>query len=111
MNDIRPVSTVEHRVAVVLFGLLLAFHAWGASVGWNNRNLPGCEFRQTQTAISALFILREDNYSLAYPTPVLGKPWSIPMEFPLYQWATVALSDTTGISLTVAGRTVSAVCF
>lgn len=101
----------ENLIAGILFGALLLFHGWGATVGWTSRNLPGCEFRQTQTAISALFIQREGNFSLAYPTPVLGKPWSIPMEFPLYQWTVASFSTATGMPLTQAGRAVSMVCF
>lgn len=95
-------------------GLLLAllvFHGWGASVGWGNFNLPGVEFRQTQTAISAFFIQKDHDFSLAYPTPVLGKPWSIPIEFPLYQWTVVGISNATGLDLTKAGRAVSLACF
>ena len=98
-------------VAAVLFVVLLGFSLWGVGVGWRSLNLPGCEFRQTQTAVSAFFIQKEHNFSLAYPTPVLGKPWSIPMEFPLYQWTVVGVSNTTGMALTQAGRAVSAVCF
>jgi hypothetical protein len=101
----------ETPLVILLFCGLLAFNGWGASVGWRNLNLPGVEFRQTQTAISALFIQRDHDFSLAYPTPVLGKPWSVPMEFPLYQWLVVVLSDRTGLDLTQAGRTVSVVCF
>ncbi len=95
---------------VLLIGAL-AFHGWGISVGWNHGNLVGNEFRQTQTAITALFIQRENNFSLAYPTPVLGKPWSVPFEFPLYQWSVVGLSRATGLSLVSAARTISALCF
>ncbi|HWA28041.1 MAG TPA: hypothetical protein VG734_20485 [Lacunisphaera sp.] len=101
----------EARVAALLFAGLLVFHAWAATVGWKSLSLPGVEFRQAQTALSSHFIQRERNFSLAYPTPVLGKPWSIPMEFPLYQWTVVRLSDLTGQSLTEAGRTVSLGCF
>jgi hypothetical protein len=101
----------ENIVAVVCLGLCAIFHAWGATVGWRNLNLPGCEFRQTQTAISAHFILQEKNYSLAYPTPVLGKPWSIPMEFPLYQWTVAKVAEKTGWPLTQVGRGVSLACF
>jgi len=68
-------------------------------------------FREAQTAVSALFIQREQNFSPAYPTPVLGKPWSVPMEFPLYQWTTVKLSDLTGLPLVAAGRLVALCCF
>ncbi len=101
----------ENAIAGILFGALLLFHVWGTTVGWTSRNLPGCEFRQAQTAISTLFIQREGNFSLAYPTPVLGKPWSIPMEFPLYQWTVAKLSTVTGASLTETGRAVSLACF
>lgn len=73
--------------------------------------MRGMEFRQAQTAISTYFIQQENNFSLAYPTPVLGKPWSIPMEFPLYQWTVVGLSNVTGMALTPAARVVSLFCF
>ena len=96
---------------VVLFCAALGFHVWAASVGWMNLNLPGCEFRQTQTAISAFYIQKDHDFSLAYPTPVLGKPWSIPMEFPLYEWAVVGVSNGTGWSLTSSARAVSLLCF
>ena len=95
----------------MIFVLLAGFHFWGARVAWTSNNLPGGEFRQAQTAISSYFIQQENNFSLAYPTPVLGKPWSIPMEFPLYQWSVVLLSNATGLDLTQAGRTVSLTCF
>ncbi len=102
---------LERAVAIAIAVLALGFHAWGVSVGWHNAGLPGNEFRQTQTAITALFIQRDHDFSLAYPTPVLGKPWSVPFEFPLYQWTVVVVSDVTGLSLTHAGRAVSMACF
>jgi hypothetical protein len=104
----RPVET---RLIVALFLLALGFNGWAVSAGWWHANLPGYEFRQTQTAISAAFIQRENNFSLAYPTPVLGKPWSVPFEFPLYQWTVVVTSNATGLPITQAGRLVSIVCF
>lgn len=101
----------ENRLAVLLFAAALAFHGWAMTVGWESRNLPGVEFRQAQTALSAHFIKLENNFSPAYPTPVLGKPWSIPMEFPLYQWVVVLTSHATGWGITKAGRAVSIACF
>ena len=43
---------------------------------------------------------------LNYWTPVLGPPWSIPFEFPLFQWI-VALLARMGVGLDPAGRCIS----
>ena len=40
-------------------------------------------FRQTQTAISAKYIF--DGNIFNYQTPILGEPYNIPFEFPIYQ--------------------------
>ena len=101
----------ERRFATWLFAAAVLFSAWGISVGWNNGFLPGNEYRQTHTAISALFIQRDHDYSLTYPTPLLGKPWPVPYEFPLYQWSVARLSTATGLTLTQAARSISAICF
>ena len=104
-------GAVEFRWAPWLFVMMLLVHAGLVLTNLQSGLLVGLEFRQTQTAISSLFIQLERNFSLAYPTPVLGKPWSIPMEFPLYQWSTVWLSNATGWSLTVSARVLSALSF
>ncbi|MFT3830936.1 MAG: hypothetical protein QM691_14630 [Opitutaceae bacterium] len=93
------------------FLLILGMHLWAITRGWTNQNLPGHEFRQAQTALAASFIQKEHNFALDYPTPVLGKPWSVPFEFPLYQWTVVAVADTTKLPLVTAARWVSAACF
>ena len=105
------VKQAESIFLGLCFAIALVFHAWGASVGWRSKNLPGVEYRQAQTALSAFFISKDSDFSLAYPTPVLGKPWSIPMEFPLYQWTTVIVSRLTHLSITKSGRAVSLGCF
>lgn len=99
------------KFALLFFGVALAFSLWAATVGWTNGNLRGGEFRQAQTAISTYFIQQEHNFSLAYPTPVLGKPWSVPLEFPLYQWSVAGLGNATGLDLTTAARLISLACF
>lgn len=67
-------------------------------------------FRQTQTAITSYYFI-QDGYRLAYETPVVGYPWSIPFEFPIYQ-ALVAYSVTLfSIPLTDAGRLWSLIFF
>lgn len=107
----RPPSAGEGRWWLALFAAGLLFHLWGMTVGWESRNMPGVEYRQAQTAISAFFIKQENNFSLEYPTPVLGKPWSIPMEFPLYQWTVAMVSKVTGLGITKSGRLVGIACF
>jgi hypothetical protein len=104
-------APAERRFILAVFALSLLFHLWGMTVGWRSKNLPGGEFRQAQTALSAYWIDADNDFSLAYPTPVLGKPWSVPMEFPLYQWTAVGVHRLTGLSLTKSGRLVSIACF
>ncbi|MEO6995775.1 MAG: hypothetical protein ABI273_19370 [Lacunisphaera sp.] len=103
--------TAIGKFALLFFGAALAFNLWAVTVGWQNGNLRGMEFRQAQTALSTYFIQQENNFSLAYPTPVLGKPWSIPMEFPLYQWSVAKFSNVTSIDLTSSARLISLACF
>jgi hypothetical protein len=62
-------------------------------------------FRQTQTAISAYWLWKGGNW-FAYETPVLGYPWAIPFEFPLYQYLVVLLR-LVGVPIDVGGRLVS----
>ena len=46
-----------------------------------------------------------------YSTPVLGKPWSIPFEFPAYQYVSAKISTAFGLSEVEAGRWVSLLAF
>ena len=92
--------------------LLLTFVVWTAHlrVGWNHAHMAGQEFRQSQTALSIQAIER-DGFRLDYATPVLGKPWAIPMEFPLYQWCAAGWVDLSGHEVVVAGRWVALLAF
>lgn len=63
-------------------------------------------FRQTQTALTAFWFVK-DGFKIAYETPVAGPPWSIPFEFPLYQYIVALASELSGISLNIVGRLVS----
>lgn len=65
------------------------------------------EFRQTQTALSALFMQPGLEGLLNYQTPVLGAPWSIPFELPLFQWLSHQLASLTGMNLSASGRLMS----
>ena len=62
-------------------------------------------FRQTQTALSAYWLLQGGPW-LAYETPVLGAPWSLPFEFPTFQLIAAGFARL-GLPLEPAGRLVS----
>jgi hypothetical protein len=70
-------------------------------------------FRQCQTAITAQYFNLENLIQgfLFYETPVLGAPWKIPFEFPLYQGLASAFSRAFDIPLTTCGRILSAIFF
>jgi hypothetical protein len=63
-------------------------------------------FRQTQTALTSYWMLKE-GWALAYQTPVVGFPWSIPFEFPIYQALVAAIVSFFGFDLGAVGRFVS----
>ena len=68
-------------------------------------------FRESQTAISAEYLLKEPaGGMLAYQIPVLGAPWRLPHEFPLFQQLTVWIAQL-GIPVAQAGRFLSMLCF
>jgi hypothetical protein len=90
--------------------LSLAFSLWAIRVGWDNSLYDFYGFRQAQTAISAETI-RNGGPILHYETPVLGPPWSMPFEFPLYQVLVAGLSKLFVMHIDQAGRLVSVVFF
>lgn len=63
-------------------------------------------FRQTQTAISSYY-LKENGFMLGYETPVIGEPWAVPFEFPIYQGIVAFISQALTIDLAPIGRIVS----
>jgi hypothetical protein len=63
-------------------------------------------WRQTQTALTSYWLIRE-GWQLAYQTPVLGYPWSIPLELPIYQALVALIVRLTGLPLDPVGRLTS----
>ncbi|MBS0663483.1 MAG: glycosyltransferase family 39 protein [Verrucomicrobia bacterium] len=102
---------LPERATCALFLVVLALHLAAVTVGWRHGMLPGNTFRQAQTALTTYFIAQEPGLSLAYPTPVLGKPWSIPMEFPLYEWTVAGLRRLSSLPLVECARLVTLACF
>jgi len=98
------------RASLLLLLACLAFFLFGATRGWKHNLSDRHGFRQTQTALSAYAMLHGP-WTLAYETPVVGPPWSIPFEFPLYQWTVAATAEISHLPLNQAGRLVSIVFF
>ncbi len=101
----------QHVFLIVLFIAALVAHFHFATMNWQYRFMLGHEFRQTQTALIAHYIDVENNFSPDYSVPLLGKPWVLPLEFPLYEWGVVGLSRATGWPQFQAARTISLACF
>jgi hypothetical protein len=89
-----------------LFAVLIAVRIPRIS----NPLLDGHNFRQTQTAITAYWFVHGHFNLFDYETPVLGFPWRVPFEFPLYQ-AVVALVNMAGVPLDLSCRLTSVAVF
>ncbi len=77
-----------------------------SAIGWENTLLGRFQFRQVQTAIAAAFF-PIGTFPLNYELPLFGPPWSVPLEFPLYQASAAWFSHVTGLALDSSGRLVS----
>jgi len=91
--------------AILLLAVLIIHSLIVLGIGLSQPLLDLYNFRQTQTALTAYWLWKGGPW-LAYETPVLGYPWSIPFEFPIYQ-ALVALLRLVGIPIDAGGRLVS----
>ena len=91
----------------IIFLAGMAFCVAQLAMGFSDPLMGEYSFRQTQTAISTYWIIKGGPW-IAYQTPVLGSPWSIPFEFPLYQWFVAVLAKVMPfLSLDESGRIVS----
>lgn len=97
-------------VAPLLFLACLGYAVWAATAGWDNTIIDFIGFRQAQTALTTYFMIGKAPV-LAYETPVIGPPWSIPFEFPVYQWIVAALVTAFDWPLDQTGRFVSLLFF
>jgi len=93
-------------VVLVDILFLVALHsAYWLFAGINQPIADLHQFRQTQTAITAYWLANGGPW-LAYETPVLGYPWSIPFEVPIYQYLLAAM-HALGIPIAAGGRVLS----
>ncbi len=105
MSPSSPASR-STRALYFIFAAMLAAALWFTTRAWHETILDRHEFRQLQTAVSAYWI-KEAGYKLDYETPIFGPPWSVPMEFPVYQWLVAHTSQLLGTGLEPTARGVS----
>lgn len=104
-----PRGSTSHLL-VGIFVLCVGIHFYCSLVGWNNTLDDIHGFRQTQTAISTFYTIK-DGFTFKYIIPVLGAPWSLPFEFPIYQWIVATLVLLFKTPLDQTGRFVTLVFF
>ncbi|USX09458.1 glycosyltransferase family 39 protein [Paraburkholderia fungorum] len=100
--DVKLVTRLAAFLAVVMLGV----SAWLALEYRNTPILGFHAFRQTQTALTSYWACH-GGFHVAYWTPVGGYPWSIPFEFPIYQWIVSLVACPLGLDLDPVGRLVS----
>ncbi len=91
----------------VIIGVLASLFVLAA--GFSKGILDFHEFRQAQTALTTYWMTKGGDL-LAYETPVIGYPWTIPFELPVFQWVS-ALVSLSGLSIIESSRFVSWVFF
>lgn len=64
-------------------------------------------FRQTQNALSSYYFAKELLPIWVNKMPVLGPPWNVPTELPLFQYLSARLHLLSDLPLDLAGRVVS----
>ncbi|WP_342624662.1 hypothetical protein [Pseudomonas alkylphenolica] len=100
-------EAITRDVLLKLFAVLAFLYALFIAVYYADQPvLEQFGFRQTQTALTSLWFVKE-GFKFAYETPVAGAPWSIPFEFPIYQYLVALISKLFGFRLDVTGRVVS----
>lgn len=102
--------TINDSIPKILFLCSFVFSCFSLLKGWDGSISDIHAFRQTQTAITVRYLLQGSNW-LAYETPVLGPPWTIPLEFPLYQWIVAIIAKAGIFQIDQAGRFVSITMF
>jgi len=98
-------TIINSRLALLAFATLCV-SAFFTVYYVNQPPLDMYAFRQAQTALTSYWFIKE-GFALAYQTPVGGRPWAIPFEFPLYQGIVAVIAKAFNLSLDAVGRLVS----
>lgn len=102
-------ATFWLRVMQLALVALCVYAAYILVIGLSHPILDNFYFRQTQTALTTYWMLHGGPW-FAYETPVLGAPWAIPFEFPVYQLIVAGVA-ALGVPLDPAGRLVNFLFF
>lgn len=105
----RPRHIISPEKLFIIFLVFLSFSV--RLINLDSPLLTGNIFRQTMTAMPVWMFIKEGISVLGYQTPVFGPPWTIPMEFPIYQ-LTAAFIVKSGVeNIDLAGRIASILYF
>lgn len=74
---------------------------------FNDPILESHGYRQTQTAVVTFWMIKDGFRFFNYLMPVIGYPWSAPLEFPLFQYIVAKIVFFSGYDLQIIGRSVS----
>jgi hypothetical protein len=102
-----PVGKNVTYAAAALAALAILCSLWALTREWDKPLLDLHSFRQTQTAISTYYMVGKPGILLDYETPILGKPWAIPLEVPFYQWVVARWHEASSMGLDQSGKFVS----
>ncbi len=103
-------NTIESQLRTASYTILAAsatIALWAMTRGLEKPLLGPHSFRQTQTAISAYYMADDPAMFFNYITPVLGPPWQIPMELPVFQWVVARFHNLSGLALDPSGKLIS----
>lgn len=100
---IATILAEEPLKAGVFGALLVSFLVLMAGLGQGILDFH--EFRQAQTLLTTYWMSQGGDL-LAYETPVVGYPWTIPFEFPVFQWASLLVSKA-GLPIVESSRLVA----
>ncbi len=112
MNNLAYKSiNVKYLLIISILLLCSVFFLWGVTI--NQPLLDLFSFRQCQTAMSSQWMEIGCGWDSIwnYKTPEFGVPWSIPFEFPFYQYIVKVISVSLHTPLDPTGRVISFLFF
>lgn len=106
MDYIRMIKQDSMFVVCALFSIV---YCLCVSIVYSSQPIIDLHaFRQSQTALTVYWMVKE-GFLIPYQTPVVGYPWSIPFEFPIYQIIVAVVVKLFAFELEQVGRIVSCI--